>query len=126
MKDQPRGGSHGEMTTLARCGVYLKSFSLLGNVFPCCDVVAGANIALELVILEHTLAELLHRLFMPAQPAANVVVVDDIVKSVHTPLWKMLILVRHHHQIMKLFELDLQCFPVLAANGHQELPWEAH
>ena len=86
------------MTTLARCGchVYLKSLSLLGNAFPCCDVVAGASSALELVLLEHTLAELLHRLFIPAQPAADVLVVDDIVKSVHTPLWKMLILVPRH------------------------------
>lgn len=108
MKDPPCGGSHGETTTLARCG-YLKSFSLLGNAFPCEHVVAGANIALELAILEHTLAELLHRLFVPAQPAANAVVVNDIVKSVHNPLWKMLILVpssavspEHIHSIFGL------------------------
>ena len=80
---QWRNGHHCSMVAMST----LKPV-LLGNAFPCCDVVAGANIALELVIIEHTLAELIHRLFMPAQPAANVVVVDDIVKSVHTPIRK--------------------------------------
>ena len=100
------------MTRCAGCGchVYMKSFILLGHASSCCDAFAGENIALEVAFLEQIFAELLHRPSMPFQPTESSLAVDDTVKSVHTPLWKMRIPVPHHNQIMKLFELDLQCF----------------